>query len=403
MSAPARGNRAGDRGAAMAERELDELFRAWRSEPVPPSLPPGVDDRGGSAVVAAALRRVAEQKQKKLHTRRLLSALALAAAVVGVGVGAWYSLGNDTITAHNVTEHSDVPNVVVGGREGDVAVTDDVGHVVDAVSALSEGYGVRTDQGSATLGFPSGASAKVSSRSSLKITRARSQEALFLARGGVDVEVPKLDSTRGFSVETPDARVTVHGTRFSVVVEPTADGPRTRVQVTHGIVSVQQGEREVFLTAGQSFATAVARSDARTGSGSSAGEAAAEPATDADAGLDEDEVDEGLPSPAADKPARAGVRRSFDSRELADQNQRFARAMAHKKNGEPKAALRELAGILRRYPGSPLTQELRVERLRLLRGLGATRSAEREAKRYLREFPDGYAVKEAEELLSGAH
>jgi hypothetical protein len=64
--------------------------------------------------------------------------------------------------------------------------------------------------------------------------------------------------------------------------------------------------------------------------------------------------------------------------------------------------LRELAGILRRYPGSPLTQELRVERLRLLRALGATKPAEREARRYLREFPDGYAANEAEELLSGA-
>jgi hypothetical protein len=204
-------------------------------------------------------------------------------------------------------------------------------------------------------------------------------------------------------VETPDARVMVHGTRFSVVVEPTADGPRTRVHVTHGIVSVHEGGREVFLRAGQSFATAVAKSEPSATAASSASDAVAEPATDVDAGLDDDEVDDGLSSHAADKPVRAVARLEFDSRELADQNERFARAMAHKKNGEPRAALRELAGILRRYPGSPLTQELRVERLRLLRGLGASRSAQREAKRYLREFPDGYAVKEAEALLTGAH
>jgi ferric-dicitrate binding protein FerR (iron transport regulator) len=382
----------------MAERELDELFRAWRSEPLPPSSPPELDDRAGSAIVAAALRRVAEQKQRKQRARQLVAALALAASVLGLGVGAWYALGRDASVAQG-----EAPSVVVGGREGEVAVTDDVGHVVEAVSALSEGYGVRTEQGSATLSFPSGASARVSSKSSLKITRARSQEALFLARGGVDVEVPKLGPTRGFSVETPDARVTVHGTHFSVMVEPTTDGPRTRVQVSHGIVSVQQGSREVFLTAGQSFATDVAKSDsgARSGSLPRAGEAQA-PAGDADAGFDDDEVDEGAPSPADDKPVRRRARRKFDSRELADQNQRFARAMAHKKNGEPRTALRELAGILRRYPGSPLTQELRVERLRLLRALGATRPAEREARRYLREFPDGYAVNEAEELLSGA-
>jgi hypothetical protein len=386
----------------MAERELDELFRAWRSEPVPPSLPAGVDDRGGSAVVAAALRRVAEQKQRRQRTRKLVAALALAASVVGLGIGAWHSLVSDGLGRN--ASVAEAASVVVGGREGDVAVTDDVGHVVEAVSALSEGYGVRTEHGSAMLGFPSGASAKVSNKSSLKITRARSQEALFLARGGVDVEVPKLDPTRGFSVETPDARVTVHGTRFSVVVEPTVDGPRTRVRVVHGIVSVQQGGREVFLTAGQSWAG----SDAN-GSNDSSGSAAAPasvPATDADAGLDDsvdDEVEEAVPPAEGDKPGvRAGTRRKFDSRELADQNQRFARAMVHKKNGEPRAALRDLAGILRRYPGSPLTQELRVERLRLLRGLGASQQAEREAKRYLREFPEGYAVKEAQELLSGA-
>jgi hypothetical protein len=378
----------------MAERELDELFRAWRSEPVPPSLPAGVDERGGSAVVAAALRRVAEQKQRRQRTRRLVAALALAASVVGLAVGAWHVLGQDAMVAQ-----ADAASVLVSGREGDVAVTDDVGHVVEAVSALSEGYGLRTEHGSATLGFPSGASAKVSNKSSLKITRARSQEALFLARGGVDVEVPKLEPTHGFSVETPDARVMVHGTRFSVVVEPTADGPRTRVQVVHGIVSVQHVGREVFLTAGQSWGAA-------SSDGSSAGQGPATgAASEVDAGLDDDvEVDEATPAPAVDEKqgVRSGARRDFDSRELADQNRRFARAMAHKKHGQPRAALRELAGILRRYPGSPLTQEVRVERLRLLRGLDDARQAEREAKRYLHDFPDGYAAREAEELLSGA-
>lgn len=388
----------------MAERELDELFRAWRSEPVPPSLPAGVDNRGGSAVVAAALRRVAEQKQRRQRMRKLIAALAVAAAVLGLGVGAWHSLGGDSPGGYALGGHglggdalaeASATSVRVGGREGDVAVTDDVGHVVEAVSALTEGYGMRTEQGSATLGFPSGANAKVSSKSSLKITRARSQEALYLARGGVDVEVPKLGPERGFSVETPDARVTVHGTRFSVVVEPTVDGPRTRVQVAHGVVSVQQGGREVFLTAGQSWV-----GNAESGSTSNGREAPADLA--ADAGL-EGEVDELLPPPSLDdKPGRSGNRRKFDSRELADQNQRFARAMAHKKNGEPGAALRELGGLLRRYPGSPLTQELRVERLRLLRALGASAQAAREAKRYLREFPQGYAAREADELLSGA-
>jgi hypothetical protein len=376
----------------MAGRELDELFRAWRSEPVPPSMPTSVDDRGGSAVVASALRRVADQKRQKQRFRKLGTALALAAALTGLGVGAWFELAADQRVASGVES-----SVVVGGQVGDVSVTDGVGHVVDATHALTEGYGLRTEQGSATLGFPSGASAKVSGKSSLKITAARTNEALFLARGSVDVEVPKLDATRGFSVETPDARVTVHGTRFQVLVVPTADGPQTRVQVTRGIVSVQQGGREVFLSAGQVWPPPPVLA-----------EPAAPAVPDAaDAGAADDDENASEAEPAVDPAAgqKQGARRArprhFDSRELSDQNARFARAMQLKKNGESSSALRELERLVRKYPGSPLGQELRVERLRLFVSLGRTRQAAREAKRYLREFPDGYAAREAQELLSG--
>ena len=381
----------------MAGRELDELFRTWRSEPVPPSLPPSVDARGGSAVVAAALRRVAEQKRRQSRMRKLSLSLALAAAVSGLGIGAWFELAGPDATA---MQASATPSVSVGGQVGEVAVTDDVGHVVEALSALTEGYGVRTEQGNATLAYPSGASAKVENKSSLKITRMRESEALFLARGGVHVEVPKLDAKRGFSVETPDARVTVHGTSFRVLVEPSSDGPHTRVQVTHGIVSVQQGGREVFLTAGQSWPNDRQAVDDPAAAAVDDGADSA-----VDAGFEDEQADESeLPSIEPKKQgtkSRSTKPRKFDSHELADQNERFARAMALKKNGEAASALLELGRILRRYPGSPLTQELRVERLRLLRGLGRNQQATREARSYLREFPRGYAVAEAEESISG--
>src|SRR5688572_10135151 len=108
----------------MAGRELDELFRNWRSEPVPPTLPDSVDDRGGSAVVAAALRRVAEQKRQKQRWRKWGAALALAAGLSGLGVGAWSQLGAEPGVAAAGT------SVSIGARQGDVAVTDGVGHVV---------------------------------------------------------------------------------------------------------------------------------------------------------------------------------------------------------------------------------------------------------------------------------
>lgn len=378
----------------MAERELDDLFRAWRSEPVPPSMP-AVDERG-SAVVAAALRRVSEQKRRKSRVRRLGAALALAAGVCGLGVGAWYELGAGSTRAGQGREFS----VVVGARSGAVAVTDGVGHVLENGAALIEGYGIRTNDGSATLGFPSGAQATVAHESSLKITAARVNEALFLASGGVEVEVPKLDPARGFSVETPDTRVTVHGTHFTVTVESTNAGPRTHVDVAHGIVSVQHDGHEVFLTAGQSWPKAVTAEPSPpsgTPDVSPAGEAAP------DAGQEEEVAPS---SPADGSEVKHGAnaqpsRRKLDSRELADLNERFARAMTLKKAGEPQKALRVLDRLTRRYPGSPLAQELRVERLRLLRAVGRSRAASIEAARYLREYPNGYAAAEARELVPG--
>jgi ferric-dicitrate binding protein FerR (iron transport regulator) len=384
----------------MAERELDDLFRAWRSEPVPPSMP-AVDERG-SAVVAAALRRVSEQKRRKSRVRRLGAALAVAAGLCGLGVGAWYELGAGSMLAGQGRGAS----VVVGARSGAVAVTDGVGHVLpdgaESGVALSEGYGVRTNEGTATLGFPSGAQATVAHESSLKITAARVNEALFLASGGVEVEVPKLDPKRGFSVETPDARVTVHGTHFTVKVESTTSGPRTHVDVAHGIVSVQHDGHEVFLTAGQSWPKAVAAEPPELAA-PLAGAPEASPAGESapDAGGEE----EAAPSAPADgSQGKHGAnghpsRRKLDSRELADLNERFARAMTLKKNGEPQKALRVLDKLARRYPGSPLAQELRVERLRLLRAVGRSRAASIEAARYLREYPNGYAAAEARELV----
>jgi hypothetical protein len=277
---------------------------------------------------------------------------------------------------------------------------------------LSEGYGIRTERGRAILAFPSGASAEVADKSALKVTRAREREALFLASGGVEVEVPKLDARRGFSVETPDALVSVHGTRFKVLVDSTSEGPRTRVQVSRGLVSVHKGGREVFLTAGQEWPRAEAAAAAEAPVADELRPDAAADAIEIDEALAEGDGQESSRTAAHDghepsarvaperRTGALGKQREFDRHELADQNQRFSRAMSAKKNGDGATALRELGMILRRYPGSPLAQEVRVERLRLLRSLGRGELAVREAKRYLREFPNGYAAAEAAETIA---
>lgn len=262
---------------------------------------------------------------------------------------------------------------------------------------LDEGYRLRTEEGTARLGFASGAAAQVSSQSSLTVTATRSTEALFLARGNVDVEVPKLDAQRGFSVATPDALVTVHGTRFSVHVDDDGGGgQRTHVKVDHGVVSVEHAGREVRLLAGDAWPPA---------SSSGAGAAPEQDASAAElerALLDEAQARgsrERKPRDKARPPARRRV--TYDSRELADQNQRFAAALRMRKAGAGGAALAELAQLLERYPESPLRQEVLVQRLRLLAALGRTEEGRAEAGAYLEEFPHGYAKEEALELLDG--
>lgn len=376
----------------MPHPELDELMSAWRAEPLSPPRPRGLGGEGTLAV-AAALRNVAERRRRQRRVWSVGVVVLAAAAVMGLAFTGWRELLRPIASDAVALEAS----VSVDSSVGDVVVTDSVGHLVDAAS-LPEGYGMRTEQGSARLGFPSGAEARVAGRSSLKVTAARRSEALFLAHGRVDVQVPKLDAERGFSVETPDARVTVHGTRFSVDVVATPEGPRTRVGVTHGVVSVQHAGREVRLTAGQSWPAEEAAPEAPV-------EAPVPGSAEAnDDTVGDDTADDDTAEPArkrkATRPRSAKRGGELDAGELAEQNRRFAHAMHLKKDGEARAALRELSQIARRYPRSPLMQELRVERLRLLHGLGLTSEAAKAARAYLRAFPEGYAEREAREILA---
>jgi len=159
-------------------------------------------------------------------------------------------------------------------------------------------------------------------------------------------------------------------------------------------VSVQHDGHEVFLTAGQSWPAAPPP----------ASDLAGAPLGEATPDAGQEEVAPSSPADGSELKHGANAqpsRRKLDSRELADLNERFARAMTLKKNGEPQKALRVLDRLAKRYPGSPLAQELRVERLRLLRAVGRSRAAAIEAARYLREYPNGYAAAEARELVPG--
>jgi hypothetical protein len=301
--------------------------------------------------------------------RKLIAAAALAAGVFGLTLGGWL------VARERWAVGSATPGgVLLDGAAGEVLV---IGEAGERVSGLVEGAGFRTGQARASLRFPSGAVTRVSSQSSLELLSLQHAEAFLLTRGRVEVEVPKLGPNRGFVVQTPDLRVTVHGTAFSLDVEPTSQGPRTRVNVTHGLVSVRHAGRELFLGAGQSWPPLQALPDGAPGPAAPA--ASARP-TD----------------------VRAPQRSATHTSSLALQNQRFARAMQLKKNGAWRAALAQVERILQLYPASPLTEELYVERVRLQQRLGFARELRHSALSYLRQFPEGYAEPEVRALLGKA-
>ena len=389
------------------QRSLDELFSAWRAEPVPPIRT--TPTREGSIALAYALRDVARKRRRRSLLRRVSVIVAVAAGVFGIGVSLWIyerpgaSLaalevaGQGTSTAQSRGQSGAGHAATLKDSVGDVRVLDASGGVLLDVPRLAEGEGLRIGEGSASLGFSSGAVASVARRSALTLTATERTESLLLTLGRVDVEVPKLDRERGFSVETPDAKVVVHGTGFSVSVAPENErGIRTAVSVTHGVVSVEYEGRQVRLSAGQHWPEPIAGGEVEP-SAPAAGNATS---VDRDAPPGEQPVLEKLRAKRAGKSGR--VRRApsaRESRELAEQNGHFARAMLLKNQGQTEGALAELTHLLSSHPASPLRQEARVERLRMLRGLGRGDDARSEASHYLRDFPDGYAAQEARELL----
>jgi len=384
------------------QRSLEELFSAWRAEPVPPTRT--TPTREGSIALAYALRDVARKRRRRSLLRRVSIGVAIAAGVFGIGLSLWiYERAGASLAARDVSGHdpsgehsgghsreqsSVGPTVLLQDSVGDVRVLDATGGELLGVPRLTEGHGLRIREGSASLGFPSGAVARVARRSSLTLTATERTESLLLTHGRVDVEVPKLDRERGFSVQTPDAKVVVHGTGFSVSVAPEDQrGIRTAVSVTHGVVSVEHEGREVRLGAGQHWPEPGTLEDNAA-------------SVDRDAAPNEQPVLEKPRGKRAGKASRSRRAPSArESRELAEQNGHFASAMLLKNQGQTEGALAELTHLLSSHPASPLRQEARVERLRILRGLGRGGEARSEASHYLRDFPDGYAAQEARELL----
>jgi outer membrane protein assembly factor BamD (BamD/ComL family) len=86
------------------------------------------------------------------------------------------------------------------------------------------------------------------------------------------------------------------------------------------------------------------------------------------------------------------------SQSLAEQNRLFKEALDARNAGDDVGAARLLGKLLVQFPRSPLAHDARVARFRALRRSGNLELAALEARRYLKEYPNGSASGEARRL-----
>jgi hypothetical protein len=343
-----------------------------------------------------------ELSAKHQRRKRFGYALALAALVGGV-----------CAVALSLTS-------ALGTREPPLVESADVVQFVAGRATLSDGSGsaslapgrleVSNDAVLVTRA-EEGAEFRLSSQTALQVAPASSvglarntaglggfEERVRLRAGSVSLIVPKLGTRGKVSVETRDALVEVHGTQFSVrVVERAPLDPFTEVDVREGRVLVRSGELSRLLGAGEHWSSN-------------------EPAEPAPVAVPAAPVTEAAPAPPviAAEPVRSSTRavkqrrgtRRPESHEtasdLAAQNQLMEAAELAQKSNMPSLALDRLDRLVRRYPDAELSHNARVERFRILKGMGKQQQAAAEAREYLERYPDGFAREEAEHLIQAA-
>jgi ferric-dicitrate binding protein FerR (iron transport regulator) len=192
----------------------------------------------------------------------------------------------------------------------------------------------------ARLVTESGVEVALSSASRARLHPAEQRQRVELIRGEVTLQVPPLVNGSTVAVVTPDATVTVHGTRFSVSYDANAARPATCVRVMEGVVSVNRGTGRVeSLHAGQSSGC------------DSVVAPASQPARDSSPRT---EV-----TPERERLAASTLPDRMDdpTSSLASENQLLLAGLAAERRNDDAAARAALKTLLARFPHSPLAGE----------------------------------------------
>ena len=432
-------------GEPSVETQVSEALLRWRTSMVPVEDPAMVGDRRARTLttIAAAMRQGLLERERAQGRRRWAYLAAAASVLIGLSAAGYVAAGHDIgrvvglgqVTPGVVGLQATALPATLTGRGGEVwvgaASAEELVRQVPlgrgAIRQLAVGDRVVT-RSSGQAGLDVGGDTKVQLQQSSELVlakNARNEKRLLLKRGVIDIAVKPQsvasgsgipgESRRSVIVQTPDAMVLVHGTRFTVTVDPAGPsgaGTVTTVQVSHGVVSVmQEGSERARLRAGQSWSSRPSPATRR---------AADEPA--ASAGEVDDAPRKAISLPAnASRSARAasaGSRRkalvtlpqrggaaeepaqeqAVVSSTLQEENRLFRLAVDARNRGDDSSAVRQFGQLLSKYPESALAQEAKVEQFRALKRLGRARDAAREARRYLIEHGNGFAEEEARDV-----
>lgn len=210
--------------------------------------------------------------------------------------------------------------------------------------------------GSAELVTSAGLGLNLGGRTRLSLSGlvgAAASNQVELKQGYLNCSVPHLLEGQRFSVQTPDARVVVHGTVFSVRVDGSrARGSATCVEVTDGVVIVQHGDRETALNRGD-------RWGCEAGPGTSGHES---PSLSANPSAALSAVSAANEQPHDLEEHRAAPRNTAHAPQrgtLGEESRLLQEALAAERTGQTERAQILLNQLLARYPSSPLTPEAR--------------------------------------------
>ena len=277
----------------------------------------------------------------------------------------------------------------------------------DGVPLEAETRVLSGSDGTLALTVSTGTLLSLDRASELALQSLGAEERFELLSGGVRADVAKLHAGERFVMNAGDVEVEVHGTSFRVMVLPEAqacpDGSRTSVVVYEGVVTVRRHGAYSKLSAGEELrptctepppaglaAVVTSRPSAATRSASAANPSPrSDPRTDRSS--DANAV-RSAPEPYAPKPAGG---------QLANDNNLFEQGVSARHRGDVAGAVDAFDRLLARSPRGPLAEGAAAERLRLLRTSDRARAATA-ARKYLDQFPAGFARAEAASILADA-